>query len=51
MRPPVVRAGLERDYRDHFNWYILGKFEKVALVDVTPRALIEFRAYLLMSAV
>jgi integrase len=47
MRPPVVRAGLERDYKDHFNWYILGKFEKVALVDVTPRALIEFRAYLL----
>src|SRR5580765_6653587 len=23
-KPPVVRAGLERDYKEHFNRYILG---------------------------
>jgi integrase len=46
-KPPVVRAGLERDYREHFNRYILPKFKNVALVDVTPRKLDEFRAYLL----
>jgi len=46
-KPPVVRAGLARDYRDHFNRYMLGKFKNVALVDVTPRRLEEFRAYLL----
>jgi hypothetical protein len=46
-KPPVVRAGLERDYKEHFNRYILGKFKNVALIDVTPRQLDEFRAYLL----
>ena len=45
--PPIVRAGLARDYREHFNRYILPRFKNVALVDVTPRRLEEFRAYLL----
>lgn len=26
-KPPVIRAGLARDYRDHFARYILSKFE------------------------
>jgi hypothetical protein len=38
-KPPVVRAGLERDYKEHFNRYILPRFGTVALVDVTPRLL------------
>jgi len=45
--PPVVRAGLERDYKDHFNRYILPKFRNVAVVDLSPRLLEDFRAYLL----
>jgi integrase len=45
--PPVVRAGLERDYKDHFNRYILPKFRAVAVVDLSPRLLEDFRAYLL----
>jgi Phage integrase, N-terminal SAM-like domain len=45
--PPVVRAGLARDYKEHFQRYILPKFKSVALMDVTPRRLEEFRAYLL----
>jgi len=46
-KPPVVRAGLERDYKEHFNRYILGRFRTVALVDLSPRLLEDFRAYLL----
>ena len=46
-KPPVVRAGLERDYKEHFNRYILGRFKNVALVDLSPRLLEDFRAYLL----
>jgi integrase len=42
-----VRAGLERDDKEHFARYILPRFRTVALVDVTPRLLEEFRAYLL----
>ena len=46
-KPPVVRAGLERDYREHFNRYILPHFRNVALVDLTPEKLGDFREYLL----
>src|SRR5438309_961959 len=46
-KPPVVRAGLERDYKDHFRRYILPRFQTVALVDLTPRLLEDFRAYLI----
>ncbi len=45
--PPVVRAGLARDYKEHYTRYIAAKFENVALVDVKPPILEEFRAYLL----
>jgi integrase len=41
------RAGLERDYRDHFRRYILPKFEDTKLCEVTPAILDAFRAYLL----
>src|SRR5262245_19781980 len=30
-KAPVVRKGLERDYRDHFRLYILPKFEHIQL--------------------
>ena len=46
-KPPMVCAGLERDYRDHFNRYILPRFGNVNLVDVTPRRLEGLRGYLL----
>ena len=42
-----MRAGLERDDKEHFARYILPRFRTVALADVTPRLLEEFRAYLL----
>jgi len=45
-KPPFVRAGLERDYREHFKRYILPQFEAVELSDVTPRKLVDFRTYL-----
>lgn len=45
--PPVVRAGLERDYKDHFNRYILPKFRNVAVAELSSRLLEDFRAYLL----
>ena len=46
-RPPMVRAGLARDYRDHFGRYILSKFETTEWSGVTPAALEAFRSYLL----
>lgn len=45
-KPPFVRAGQARDYRDHFRRYILPAFENVELPDVTPRSLLDFRTYL-----
>jgi len=45
-KPPTVRAGLERDYREHFNRYILPQFENVNLKDVSPRKLLDFRLHL-----
>jgi len=45
-KPPFVRAGLERDYREHFKRYILPQFEAVELSDVTPRKLVDFRTHL-----
>ena len=45
-KPPAVRAGLERDYREHFRRYILPHFENVKLKDVEPRKLLDFRTYL-----
>ena len=35
-KPPVVRPGLERDYKDHFKRYILPKFEDVTFTELTP---------------
>jgi integrase len=46
-KPPVVRAGLARDYREHFGRYILPKFEPVAWNEVTGARLETFRSYLL----
>jgi integrase len=48
-RPPVVRPGLERDYRDHFRLYILPKFENIILGNLTPALLEAFRSYLLQE--
>jgi integrase len=45
--PPVVRPGLERDYRDHFRIYILPKFEDTLIAELTPALLEAFRTYLL----
>jgi len=45
-KPPAVRMGLERDYREHFRRYILPQFESVKLKDVQPRKLLDFRTYL-----
>jgi integrase len=46
-KPPVVRAGLARDYREHFSRYILPKFESLAWNEVTGARLETFRSYLL----
>src|ERR1044071_742501 len=46
-KPPMVRAGLARDYRDHFARYILPKFETTDWREVTAAALEAFRSYLL----
>lgn len=46
-KPPVIRAGLARDYRDHFARYILSKFETTTWSELTPAMLDAFRAYLL----
>ena len=47
--PPVVRPGLERDYRDHFRIYILPKFEDTAITELTPSLLEAYRSYLLQE--
>jgi hypothetical protein len=47
--PPVVRSGLERDYKDHFRIYILPKFEDTLIADLTPALLEAFRSYLLQE--
>jgi integrase len=46
-KPPVVRKGLERDYRDHFRLYVLPKFEDTKVAELTPALLEAFRSYLL----
>lgn len=46
-KPPFVRKGLERDYRDQFRLYILPKFESVLLADLSPALLDAFRSYLI----
>jgi len=48
-KPPVVRKGLERDYREQFNRYILPKFESINLSEVSPPRLEDFRAHLLQE--
>jgi integrase len=48
-KPPVVRAGLERDYKEHFKRYILPKFENVIITELTPALLEAFRSYLLQE--
>jgi len=45
-KPPAVRKGQERDYREQFRRYILPQFENVNLEDVSPRKLLDFRTYL-----
>jgi integrase len=47
--PPVIRPGLERDYRDHFRIYVLPKFENTVIGDLTPALLEAFRSYLLQE--
>ena len=47
--PPVVRPGLERDYKDHFRIYVLPKFENTLIADLTPALLEAFRSYLLQE--
>ncbi len=49
-KPPIVRPGLERDYREHFKRYILPRFEYTKISDITPRLLEDFRTYLLRRA-
>ncbi|MEA2659695.1 MAG: integrase [Candidatus Binatota bacterium] len=46
-RPPVIRKGLERDYRDDFKRYILPKFENTTWAELTAPMLDAFRTYLL----
>jgi len=48
-KPPLVRPGLERDYKDHFKRYILPKFEDVTFTELTPPLLEAFRSYLLQE--
>jgi len=48
-KPPLVRPGLERDYKEHFKRYILPKFEDVTLAELTPALLEAFRSYLLQE--
>ncbi len=45
-RAPLIRKGLERDYRDDFRRYILPKFETTTWAELTPAMLDAFRAYL-----
>ena len=46
-KPPFVRKGLARDYRDHFRLYIFPKFEEVRLEQLTPALLDAFRSDLI----
>jgi hypothetical protein len=46
-KPPLVREGLEYDYRRQFSRYILPKFASCELAQVTPKLLEAFRTYLL----
>jgi integrase len=46
-KPPFVRKGLARDYRDQFRLYVLPKFEHVKLDELTPALLDAFRSYLI----
>src|SRR5215472_15444652 len=32
-KPPAIRKGLERDYREHFRRYILPQFERLNIAD------------------
>jgi integrase len=47
QKPPIVRGGTARDYREQFTRYILPKFENVKWSEVTPAALDDFRTYLI----
>ena len=46
-KPPLIRKGLARDYRDHFRLYILPKFEETKLHELTPVLLDAFRSFLI----
>ncbi len=45
-KPPMVRAGLARDYREHFQRYILPAFEATSWAEVSAASLEAFRSYL-----
>jgi integrase len=45
-KPPFVRPGLHHDYKRQFQRYILPKFSKTRIVDVTLQDLEAFRLYL-----
>ena len=47
QRPPLVRPHLERDYREHFERYILPKFANTPLRGVTPSMIEALRSYLI----
>nr|NIO09430.1 tyrosine-type recombinase/integrase [Deltaproteobacteria bacterium] len=47
QRPPLVRPHLERDYREQFERYILPKFRRTPMGNVTRETLEELRSYLL----
>jgi len=46
-KPPVIRAGLARDYREHFSRYILPKLDSTSWAELTAAMLETFRSYLL----
>jgi hypothetical protein len=45
-KPPMVRAGLARDDREHFKRYILPAFEAISWAEVNAASLEAFRSYL-----
>ena len=46
-KPPIIRPGLARDYREHFGRYILPRFESATWAEITPATLDDFRSSLI----
>ncbi len=46
-KPPLVRKSQERDYRQHFNAYILPRFKDKPINQLTAGDLTAFRMYLI----